>query len=445
MTTPIVALQQPKDISLGEIEEELSKIWLSQNQGKAAPVATRAATFSMVVYEPEEFQQLLGSLGFYDGPIDGIHGPKTRDGIREAQKAYQMPITGRIDPETLAKLREEFAKQPEDCQKATNINLRGFSMADAIATQNPCRIITLCPTLGEEDTGVTAQVSAYCPIQKQSSSNLVCSEYVTLRGTKLAMQRVDETVKSLMISDLPKFVWWKATPNTEQELFRSLCEASNCIIMDSCYFSDPESEFLKMQELIENETYIADLNWHRLSAWQELIAATFDPPQRREALLEVDNITLDYEKGNAAQALMFLGWFASRLNWEPVSYTELGGDYDIAHIKFTGRNDREILAELAAIPTADFGEIPGDLVGLRLGSSNPEAEAHCCTILCSETTGCMRLESGGKAQSCLTEQVTALSDQKAEALMAQQLQRWGRDVLYEESLALTAQMLMLRK
>ena len=56
----------------------------------------------------------------------------------------------------------------------------------------------------------------------------------------------------------------------------------------------------------------------------------------------------------------------------------------------------------------------------------------------------MRLESGGKAQSCLTEQVTELSDQKAEALMTQQLQRWGRDVLYEESLALTVQMLKLR-
>ncbi len=121
----------------------------------------------------------------------------------------------------------------------SNINVRGFSFADAIAAQNPCRIVTVCPTIGEEDTGVTAQVSAYCPIQKQSNSNLVCSEYITLRGTKSAMERVSETVTSLMISDLLKFVWWKATPNTKQELFRRLYAASNCIIMDSCYFSDP--------------------------------------------------------------------------------------------------------------------------------------------------------------------------------------------------------------
>lgn len=443
MSTPIVALQKPKDISLYEIEAELRNIWLSQSGGKATPIATRAATFSMVIYEPEEFQQLLGNLGFYDGPIDGIHGPKTREAIREAQKVYGMRITGRMDSETLAKLRLEFAKTPEDRQDIPNINARGFSISDAIAAQNPCRIITLCPILGE-DTGVTAQVSAYCPIQKGGeASHLVCCEYITLRGTKDALSRVSEMVVSLMIPDLPKFLWWKATPNPEQELFGTLSERSNCTIVDSGYFSDPESELLKMQTEIENEVYISDLNWHRLSAWQELAAASYDPPERREALAELDTIAIDYEKGNAAQALMFLGWFASRLDWEPLSWIEEGGDYDLVYVKFKGANDREITAELAGIPVADLGEIPGDLVGLRL-SSKQNPEANCCTILCSETTGCMRMESGGIAQSCRTEQVSSLTDQKAELLMAQQLQRWGQDLLYEESLAVTARILKLR-
>jgi glucose-6-phosphate dehydrogenase assembly protein OpcA len=84
----------------------------------------------------------------------------------------------------------------------------------------------------------------------------------------------------------------------------------------------------------------------------------------------------------------------------------------------------------------------GDLIGLRLTSTN--LNANCCTILCSETTGCMRMEAGGSAQSCRTEQVTAINDQKAEFLLTQQLQRWGKDVLYEESLAVTARILELR-
>ncbi|ABG50122.1 MAG: glucose-6-phosphate dehydrogenase assembly protein OpcA [Trichodesmium sp. St16_bin4-tuft] len=440
MSTTLVALQQPKDISLGEIEAELNKIWLSQGGGKATPIATRAATFSMVIYEPEEFQQLLAGLGFYKGEIDGVNGIVAREAIKEAQKAYNLPITGRVDSETLAKLRSEWATKSLENRQFPNIDVRGSSVSEVIAAQNPCRVITLCPTFGE-DTGVTAQVSAYCPVQKKQSS-LICCEYITLHGTREALERVSDVVTSLMIPDLPKFVWWKATPNREQELFRRLCKTSNCIILDSSYFSDPESEFLKMLELIENKTYIADLNWHRLSAWQELTAATFDPPERRASLGEIDTITLDYEKGNVSQALMFLGWFASRLDWQPTTYTETGGDYDIIHIKFIGPNNKEILAELAAISTTDYGEIPGDLVGLRLDSSNPSAD--CCTILCSETTGCMRLEAGGSAQSCRTEQVSALSDQKAEYLMAQQLQRWGREVLYEDSLAVTVEILKLR-
>jgi glucose-6-phosphate dehydrogenase assembly protein OpcA len=55
----------------------------------------------------------------------------------------------------------------------------------------------------------------------------------------------------------------------------------------------------------------------------------------------------------------------------------------------------------------------------------------------------MRMEAGGGAQSCRFQQVSLPSDQKAEVLLSQQLQRWGRDPLYEESLAITAQMLKL--
>ncbi|WP_017660183.1 glucose-6-phosphate dehydrogenase assembly protein OpcA [Baaleninema simplex] len=441
MNTPLVALQKPKDVSIAEVEAELSKIWLGQTSGQGAPLASRASTFSMVVYEPEEFQQLLAGLGFYEGAIDGINGEQTRQAIEAAQKAYDLDITGHINPKTLAKLREEFDRLPPDRRQINNLDARGFQVSEAIAGQNPCRIITLCPTIGAEDTGVTAQVSAYCPVQRKSSQ-LICCEYLTLRGTKDALNRVGEMVSSLMVPDLPKFVWWKATPNPEQELFQQLAKRSHCIIVDSGYFSDPESELLKMQELIEQEIYIADLNWHRLSAWQELTAAAFDPPERRDSLKEIDNITIDYEKGNNSQALMFLGWFASRLGWKPISYTSERNDYDIARVSFQGECDREIHAELAGVPVGDVGEIPGDLVGLRLTSANTCAD--CCTILCSETTGCMRMEAGGSAQSCRTEQVTELSDQKAELLMAQQLQRWGRDVLYEESLAVTAQILKLQ-
>jgi glucose-6-phosphate dehydrogenase assembly protein OpcA len=448
---PIVSLQSPKDVSISQLESELDKIWQSYNangDNGDFPVATRAATFSFVVYEPEETQQLLASLGLYNGPIDGIVGPLTESSIKSTQKAYGLPITGKSDATLLARLREEFAKKRsqnssgEDPQETQNSNNRGFVVADAIAASNPCRIIALCPVSGE-DEGVTAQVSAYCPINKQSQSTLICCEYITLRGTVEALERIGGIVEALMISDLPKFLWWKATPDPNNSLFKRLTALCNFVVVDSSSFTVPESDLLGVQVLLEQGFQVADLNWRRLAAWQELTAEAFDPPERRDAIKEVDRVTIDYERGNPAQALMFLGWLASRLQWQPVSYQVEGGDYDVRRIHFVAADQRPIEAELAGIPTADWGEIAGDLVGIRLTSTNLEAD--CCTVLCSETTGCMRMEAGGGAQSCRIQQVTPLTDQKAEFLLSQQLRSWRREMLYEESLAVTAQIIRLNE
>jgi len=451
-SAPVVSLQSPKDVSLSEIEAELSKIWQSYSIASddgGLPAATRAATFTLVVYEPEETQQLLAALGFYTGPIDGIRGPRMAAAVSAAQEAYGLPVDGKATPVVLDRLRTEFANLRQAAQAHPGdegntipqyaLDARGSGIADAIASQNPCRIIGLCPMPGN-DEGVTAQVSAYCPIHKQSrSSTLICCEYITLMGTAEALERVSSLVASLLIPDLPRFLWWKAAPDPENDLFQHLSRMCNHMIVDSSFFTEPEADLLKVQTLLEEGLNVADLNWRRLEAWQELTAEAFDPPERRADLKDVDRVTIDYEKGNPAQALMFLGWLASRLQWHPVNYVDQGGDYEIKHIEFVGPGQLSIHAELAAIPTADFGDVAGDLVGLRLTSTNLQAD--CCTVLCSETTGCMRMEAGGGAQSCRIQQVTPLIDQKAETLLSQQLQSFGHDILYRESLSVTAQIL----
>lgn len=444
-SAPLVSLQAPKDVSLGQIEAELSQIWHmynSANEDGSSSGAMRAATFTLVVYEPEETQQLLAALGFYRGPIDGILGPQTEVAIKAAQKAYGLKADGKPDTELLNKLREAAANRAATGGSAAQYATGGqATIADAIASQNPCRIISLFPTVGE-DEGVSAQVSAYCPIQKRSQSMLICCEYITLKGTEAALERVSGMIPSLLIGDLPKFLWWKATPDPNQELFRRIGSIANTVIVDSSRFQDPENELLMLQSMMEDGVHMADLNWSRLAAWQELAAEAFDPPERRAALREVDQVTIDFEKGNSAQAFMYLGWLASRLQWRPISYKREQGDYDIHQIQFITNDQRTVNAELAGVPVADSGSVDGDLVGLRLTSTNPNAD--CCTILCSETTGCMRMEAGGSAQSCRIQQVTSLADQQAEVLLSQQLQRWGRDILFEESMELTAQILKLK-
>lgn len=446
----IFSLQAPKDISLTEIEAELNQIWQSYGiagDDGALPAATRATTFTLVVYEPEETQYLLATLGFYNGPIDGILGPQTEAALREVQRKFQLPETGTTTPETLAKLREQFAKGQrhgaigDSSAPVSYGDAASPRIADEIAIRNPCRIIALCPIAGE-DEGVKAQVSAYCPIQKQSSSTLICCEYITLSGTPSALERIGGMIPALLIGGLPKFLWWKATPDPNSPLFKKLAAVCNNVIVDSCNFNEPEHDLLSLQELVENGIPVADLNWRRLAAWQELTAQAYDSPNRRAALKEIDRVNIDYEKGNPSQALLFLGWLASRLQWQPVAYERESGDYDIAKIRFVTQDQKQVEAEVAGVPVADAGEVAGDLIALRLSSTNPKAD--CGTVICTETGGCMRMETHGGAQSAgLFQQVSSLSEQKAEALLSQQVQRWGHETLFEDSLVLTAQSLKL--
>jgi peptidoglycan hydrolase-like protein with peptidoglycan-binding domain len=49
-------------------------------------------------------QENLREKGYYNGQIDGIAGPQTEAGIRQYQKAENLPVTGRLDAQTAGKL-----------------------------------------------------------------------------------------------------------------------------------------------------------------------------------------------------------------------------------------------------------------------------------------------------------------------------------------------------
>jgi peptidoglycan hydrolase-like protein with peptidoglycan-binding domain len=49
-------------------------------------------------------QENLRDKGYYNGQIDGIAGPQTKAGIRQYQKAENLPVTGRLDDQTAGKL-----------------------------------------------------------------------------------------------------------------------------------------------------------------------------------------------------------------------------------------------------------------------------------------------------------------------------------------------------
>jgi Glucose-6-phosphate dehydrogenase subunit len=62
---------------------------------------------------------------------------------------------------------------------------------------------------------------------------------------------------------------------------------------------------------------VVDLAWLRSTPWRERVASTFDPPQWREELGRISAVTARHHSDSAIAGLLFCGWLASRLGWEP--------------------------------------------------------------------------------------------------------------------------------
>jgi hypothetical protein len=52
----------------------------------------------------EATQERLAQLGYYNGPVDGIFGPTTRDAVAKYQIDKQLDVTGSLSPDTLQSL-----------------------------------------------------------------------------------------------------------------------------------------------------------------------------------------------------------------------------------------------------------------------------------------------------------------------------------------------------
>jgi glucose-6-phosphate dehydrogenase assembly protein OpcA len=96
----------------------------------------------------------------------------------------------------------------------------------------------------------TAQVSASCPVQKKHGGTFdICCEYITLRGTKAALERVGDLVSSLIARGFTSFCLVEGDREPRATDFPKFGPLQECIIVDSSYFSDAEAELRIAEDL----------------------------------------------------------------------------------------------------------------------------------------------------------------------------------------------------
>jgi lipid-binding SYLF domain-containing protein len=74
------------------------------DEAKSGPTGAKDRPAQLSNADIKMAQQRLHHKGFDVGTVDGVVGPRTREGIRAFQKQQNMPVTGRLDVQTAAKL-----------------------------------------------------------------------------------------------------------------------------------------------------------------------------------------------------------------------------------------------------------------------------------------------------------------------------------------------------
>ena len=128
-------------------------------------------------------------------------------------------------------------------------------------------------------------------------------------------------VDPLVVTDLATLVW---SPHGHPDAVDSLLPIAQIVLIDSVGEPDPACAVQRAKQLAER-AYIVDLAWLRSTPWRERVAAAFDPDQLRGELDRISTVTARHRSDSAIAGLLFLGWLAERLGWEPSSMRSQDG------------------------------------------------------------------------------------------------------------------------
>ena len=405
-----LTLQAPLELPPSEVSPYLNKLWDQAVEGSSG-----AATFTLLIWEPAWLEQQLVRCGLVDGPITGLLGEDLLQAAREAVGTCQLPpSTAPMDPILSWSLGQREGNHHSQ-------DLRGRVVNSAFSSLMPRRLITFAPTL-DESLPLETLVAAYCPLPEEGGgSGAVCGDVVVLRGGMGAMRGGLGLINPLMESDLPCWVWWNSSLDEPPEMLEALAPPPRRLVLDTSRGKARRCLDVLVERIGTGQA-VNDLNWMRLRTWRESLAMEFDPPSRRDALQHVEQLDIDVEGDHPVKGLLLGAWIADRLGWHLNTCYPVDGDGagSGCAVEFERTDGVSVRFRLMPVPVGVPKTHPGAIVGLRM-ICRPMDQAPLCVILCSESGGCMRLESGGMASMQLVEEVVPLPEESEEMEMARLL------------------------
>jgi glucose-6-phosphate dehydrogenase assembly protein OpcA len=187
---------------------------------------------------------------------------------------------------------------------------------------HPSRLIVVAVEPGRRRLSAVARIGT--EDAPKSGSISVGRERVELFVGERHLQKLDTIVDPLVIADLATMVW---SPHGHAAGIDALRRLAQIVLIDSQDEPDVETALTRADDL-SKDTYVVDLAWLRSTPWRERIAAAFDSPRRRPDLARISSVTVRHREDSLASGLLFCGWLASRLGWEPGALSQARGRWN---------------------------------------------------------------------------------------------------------------------
>ena len=170
-----------------------------------------------------------------------------------------------------------------------------------LAERHPSRTIVLFPQPGEAD-GLEGEVEvdAY-PV---GGGRKICTETIRIRLGGNRASAPASVVQPLLIPDLPAFLRWRGLPPFGSNVFESLVDVVDRLIVDSTEWPGLPGPYADLAGVFDR-VVVSDIAWARTSRWRAQLATLWP------GIAGVERIRV---VGTAAQAQLLAGWLRARLH-----------------------------------------------------------------------------------------------------------------------------------
>jgi glucose-6-phosphate dehydrogenase assembly protein OpcA len=269
--------------------------------------------------------------------------------------------------EALRELLKEEHAQDEAYVPARVLNLvvvvdrdwRGEIMnrLERVGRYHPSRTILCAVQEGRTTIDAMVAMTHEGEAQHKPGELHLTRERVVLELGPHHLEKLNTIVDPLVVTDIATVTW---SPHGHPEAVDALLELSQVVLLDSVNEPDAGAAVARARELAGG-AYVVDLAWLRSTPWRERVASTFDPPQWRDELGRISSVTVRHQPQSVVAGLLFLGWLASRLGWEPGSLMAANGS-----LRGSAHGRRQDV-ELRLDPDPQMS-VPG-LAGVEIGTA----------------------------------------------------------------------------